>query len=648
MQKVRLLVFNTDVDVALDIVQRAGALEFHSTDIEEGAEPELTFPNAQLYPRVQHAIQFLNFYEPEVSLWKTLREGTRTQLTEAEISRYLSDTDAVSSIVDDLEEIQVEFAEKNEKERLLQEKYDVLEEWKNVPIKLSNLETKLTVTLLVKSFSATKENPVLKQVGDLCDENKIPCQITPVTEEYVAVTIEKEGDSISRLTSLLGEQSIEILTPPEGEETPDVEFVAISEALAKIKGEVALLHDQAEHFAKMHLNRLRLSSEVLKWQKDRFAVVNDAKSTQYTVVFDGWIKEESRAKIEAEFNEKEIAAVFSKLPLEDGEEPPVEIENSNLIEPFEAVTRLYGLPGYKDLDPTVFLAGFFFLFFGLSLTDVGYGLALVVASIFILTVCKVTKATRSFAKLLLFIGMATVLVGMLFGGYLGLDPSFLPESIQSLQKFDPIGNPLPVFYLALSLGVVQIMFGMVLKIYSDARNGQLVNGILDQGPWLSMFCIGILYILTSIGFVCIIPVEKISNLAIVSTVLILLASGRKGENILQKIISAVAGLYEGVSYFSDILSYSRLLALGLATSALAFAINLIAEMVSGVPYVGIILSAVVLFIGHVFTLAINTLGAFVHSARLQFVEFFGKFITGTGKEFSPLSRKERYITIDDD
>lgn len=648
MQKVRLLVFNTDVDAALDIVQRMRALEFHVTDMADGLEPEEVFPNARLYPRIQHAIQFLNFYESKVGLWQTLREGSQTMLTEAEISRQLSDTDAVASVIDDVEEMQVEFADKNEKERLLQEKYDLMKEWKDVPIKLSNLKTKLTITLLVKSYSATKENPVLKQIEDLCNENEIPCQITPVTEEYVAITVEKEGDSVSKLTTLLGEESIEIVTPPEGEETPDVEFVAISEALAKAKNEVALMHDQAEFIAKVHLKNLQLASEVLKWQKDRFAVVDDAKSTQFTVVFDGWLKKERREEIEAEFKEKEIAAVFSEMSLEEGEEPPVEIENSSMIQPFEVVTRLYGMPGYKDLDPTIFLAGFFFLFFGLSLTDVGYGLALVIASIFILTVCKVTKATRSFAKLLLFIGVATVLVGMLFGGYFGFDPSFLPEPLQALQKFDPIGNPLPVFYLALALGVVQIMFGMILKIYSDARNGQLITGILDQGPWLSMFCIGILYILTNVGYVNLMSVDKITNLAIVVTVIILLASGRKGDNIVQKFVSAVAGLYEGVSYFSDILSYSRLLALGLATSALAYAINLISGMLSGVPYVGIVLSAAILFMGHMFTLAINTLGAFVHSARLQFVEFFGKFITGTGKEFSPLSRKERYITIDDD
>ena len=143
-------------------------------------------------------------------------------------------------------------------------------------------------------------------------------------------------------------------------------------------------------------------------------------------------------------------------------------------------------------------------------------------------------------------------------------------------------------------------------------------------------------------------INQIGNLAIVGAVLIVLAAGRNGEGVFGKIIAAFLGLYAGVGFLSDILSYSRLLALGLATSALAFAVNLIASMVLGVPYIGFILAAVIFLIGHAFTLIINTLGAFIHSARLQFVEFFSKFIVGTGKEFTPLTRSEDYVTVGDD
>jgi V/A-type H+-transporting ATPase subunit I len=338
----------------------------------------------------------------------------------------------------------------------------------------------------------------------------------------------------------------------------------------------------------------------------------------------------------------------SELEPAAGEEPPVDIVNNAFIQPFEVVTRLYGMPGHRDLDPTLFLAGFFFLFFGLSLTDVGYGIFLMAVATIILTLFKVAPVVRTFAKLLLFMGLGSALVGLLFGGYLGIPPESLPSWLLAIQVFDPIGNPLPVFYLALGLGVFQVMVGMFLKIYSDYRNGELLNGILDQGPWLFVFFTAIAYLGVVTDYISFASTEQLINLIYVGLVMVVVASGRKGNTVLEKVQSAALSLYDSIGYFSDILSYSRLLALGLATTALAFAVNLIAEIVSGTPVVGPVLAIVVLVIGHLFTLAVNTLGAFIHSARLQFVEFFGKFIAETGREFKPLKRSAEHVVAVDE
>jgi len=163
-----------------------------------------------------------------------------------------------------------------------------------------------------------------------------------------------------------------------------------------------------------------------------------------------------------------------------------------------------------------------------------------------------------------------------------------------------------------------------------------------------VFCVAIAYLGVFTGYIDFATTDQLINLIYVGLVAVVLASGRKGQTILEKVQSAALSLYASIGYFSDILSYSRLLALGLATTALAFAVNLIAEIVSGTPYVGPVLAIVVLVIGHLFTLAVNTLGAFIHSARLQFVEFFGKFIAGTGREFKPLKRTALHVVVSDD
>ena len=371
-------------------------------------------------------------------------------------------------------------------------------------------------------------------------------------------------------------------------------------------------------------------------------------TTNSALVFEGWVKANKYSSITKDLEAADVAAVLEAIDPGE-EEPPVEIENGTWTEPFEVVTRLYGMPGHKDLDPTAFLAGFFFLFFGLSLTDVGYGFFLMIVALGLLFFAKVPRYIRTFAKLLFFMGLASASVGLLFGGYLGIAPEALPSWLLAIQLFDPIGNPLPVFYLALALGVFQIMVGMVLKIYSEYRNNRLMNGLLDQGPWLMMFFILISLLAATLGYITFISTEQIVNLIYVGIVVIVLASGRNGDTILAKVQSAALSLYDSIGYFSDILSYSRLLALGLATTALAFAVNLIAEIVSGsVPYLGPVLAILVLIIGHLFTLAVNTLGAFIHSARLQFVEFFGKFIGGTGRQFTPLARSEKHVVAIND
>lgn len=650
MQKVRLLVHSTDVDAALDIIQRVGAIEFYPTrQSSDTVAPELQYPHAQLLPRIQHTVHFLAPYAPKIGLWQTLREGSRIEITEKMVAEQLANTDVVMAVVEDLERLQVEFAETEEKIRHLEEQHDLLAEWKNLPIRLADLKTKRTVTLLVKGHQATENHPLKMIIARLCEEQQIPHIITEVSTETVALTLANDPLVLTKATGALESVDAEVIAPPEGTETAEVELAATSDRLAKARRDFALLVDQAEHFAITHYKSLRVAVEVLSWQHERYVVLGSGGTTKYTISMDGWLKRDERALLESEFERLGIAAGFGTLEVKEGEEPPVEIRNSPVVQPFEAVTRLYGMPGYTDLDPTVFLAGFFFLFFGLSLTDVGYGLFLMVASVIILLFFKVTKQTRLFAKLLLFVGFATVLIGALFGGYFGISPDLLPESLRRLQMFDPIGDPLPVFYLALSLGVLQVVAGLMIKIYSEYKNGRLIDGILDQGPWLFLFALGILYTLQMVGYVDILSTQQIINLSYVGVAMVAIASGRHGAGILGKMQSAAAALYSSIGYFSDILSYSRLLALGLATTALAFAVNLIASMIfNKESIITWIFAGLVLLVGHIFTLAVNTLGAFIHSARLQFVEFFGKFIVGTGREFKPLVRTQKHVIVIDE
>ncbi len=645
MQKIRLIVFSSDRGEVLSLVQKYGAIEFIGSDSEQQSD-SVKFDKNSLFSRIKAVINFIDPYYNKPGLWKSLRQGSSVEMKENDLKSFLSNSDVILKEISDIEQLQAELSETRVSIKQLEDRNNWLLQWKNLPLKLNQLETVKTKTILLQGRRSKEENK--EYLLSLLDTNEISSEVLTIGDREFAVIILK--NEVEKFNSLLDSEIFEAVSAQSGDYTPAEEIKKIQSELQAKKAKLSDIETKIKSFTQKNYKDLIVAHEIMSWKQGREDVLNKGQHSNYTIKLDGWINVDKRTKLESDFNKHGLAVVIQDLTPEEGEEPPVDVKNSSLVEPFELVTRLYGMPGYKDLDPTPFLSAFFILFFGMSLTDVGYGLFLAVVGTLILFAFKVSHPMRLFAKLLVYVGLATVVVGILFGGYLGFSPTFLPDWMQSWQKFDPIGEPLKVFYLSLILGVVHIAFGLMVKIYSEYRQGRLLSGIVGTGPWLLMFILGSLLLLVKFDYIKsdFLSESRIINLIYVDLVLIVLSGASQGKSWLQKIQSGASSLYDSVGYFSDILSYSRLLALGLSTTALAFAVNMIAEMVVDVPYVGFLLAGAILLVGHLFTLAVNTLGAFIHSARLQFVEFFGKFISGTGREFKPLARKYDNITIVDD
>jgi V/A-type H+-transporting ATPase subunit I len=655
MQKIQFAVHRTAVEPVLSVVQECGVIEFGErpifADQERAALQDIdtSFPNQYLLPRLQQAVQFLETYQKPQSLWSKLRHGTVHELKETQVAYHLQNVDVIQPVVHDAEALHQQLTVTQEELRVLREDLDLLTVWENLPYNLWELKTAYTNTWLISRTPHNESASLGDTLMSACTEYGIAdqihlevistdqCALTARVTEAVQTTVEAVCKSIDA----------DIVTLPATSATTIEEAIVERRTrVQELETHEASLHAQAESLSRENLRDLQIKSDILRWQRDRYHALENAVASESVVIFEGWANARSLPALQKRLQELDARCVVVPVTPDTDEEPPVEIENSPALQPFEVVTRLYGLPGHRDLDPTAFLAGFFFLFFGLSLTDVGYGVFLMTAALLILFVFKVSSTVRLFGKLLLFMGASSTLVGLLFGGYLGIAVENLPSWLRYLQQFDPIGNPLPVFYLALGLGVVQVMFGMLLKIVSEARNNRLLDGLLDQGPWLALFTSLIFYGVAYQGVWAGAYTEQFLWLTYLSIGGIVVTSARHGDSLLSMLKNSLLSLYNSIGYFSDILSYSRLLALGLATTALAFAVNLIAEIVyEAVPYVGAVFAFLVLIVGHLFTLAVNTLGAFIHSARLQFVEFFGKFISGTGRMFRPFAREQHYVSV---
>ena len=253
----------------------------------------------------------------------------------------------------------------------------------------------------------------------------------------------------------------------------------------------------------------------------------------------------------------------------------------------------------------------------------------------------------------MYAGIVTFILGVIFGGWAGITieqaPAFLKsvnadgETVFIGQKISALTNPLGVLILALALGFIQVLLGVYMKFVWMLKNVGKKEAFLDQFPWAYMLTVTGFTVLVAAGVLpeSLMGVAKI--LLYIGAGYIVLTQGRKKKNIILKFLSGVLGLYGLVSYFADVLSYSRLLALGLSTSIIALAVNTVAGLLVDIPYVGIVIAVLVIIIGHVFTIVINAFGAFIHSARLQFVEFFTKFLEGGGKPFQPLYKESKFV-----
>jgi len=372
-----------------------------------------------------------------------------------------------------------------------------------------------------------------------------------------------------------------------------------------------------------------------------------APATEYVVLLEGWVKRKDYERLEEIVGKFGASTVTEVLPGE-AEEIPVEIENRRVLRPFEVITRLYGMPRYLELDPTIYLAPFFAIFFGLCMTDAGYGLLMIAGSLYFL---KKVQGDKRFAMLMVICSVTTIIAGALTGGWFGdaiqlLNIPPLVKARAAILKFgfDPMVKPQIFFALALVIGYFQLQFGIAIAFFDKLLRKDFVGAVCEHlSLGLMLNCLAAYLFGGKVGIPE--PVRgMLLKAALVPAVVIFLLSHRQG-GWAGRLGMGFFNLFSTIFYIGDTLSYVRLMALGMVTAGFAAAINQMAQMAGQVKYFGFLLAILVLLGGHLFNIFISGLGAFVHTLRLQYVEFFPKFFEGGGKMFEPLVKRYRHIYI---
>lgn len=460
-------------------------------------------------------------------------------------------------------------------------------------------------------------------------------------KEFLYLILVSLNDETKDVVDALKQKGFTVVTFPEFTENAEKtmaqlhnQSAAIEEKIHGIEQQIAARCGQQKDIEWLH--------DELVIQRDQLAMRDRLPMTKRTFRVTGWIPEEC-----TDAAKKMLDAYSCYYRLDDPTEDdvvPVLLENNAFVTPFESVTEMYSLPDYHGLDATKWFSLFYACFFGMMLSDAGYGILLTVFTFVALRKYDLEGNMFKMMKLMNYCGISTIFWGAMFGGWFG-------NSVQAIAStffhsdaaikpiwFDPIQSPTKLLIFSLGLGIIHLFFGMGLDAMMKIKRGHFWDAVFDDFTWYMV--IG--------GFVMLIGLKGTAAqvgkyLLIAGFVLIILTGGRDRKGI-GKLIGGIGKAYNVTGLMSDIFSYARLLALGLATGVIAQVVNTIGTL--GGSGIGSAIAMVIVFvIGHIFNLAINALGAYVHTSRLQYIEFFGKFYEDGGEPFHPFHKDTKYIKI---
>lgn len=466
------------------------------------------------------------------------------------------------------------------------------------------------------------------------------------------VAICAHKDTEKELTSLLAEVDF-IRCTFDYEVTAETKIKECEEKLAALKTEREDILRKTYGYLNL-IPDLKVLYDYYTIELSKNTAIQGCPHTEKTFIMEGWVPAERCEELTKNVEDKcKYTEIFFRDPYDD-ENPPTLVKEPKLVKPFQGITDMFGVPGYRETDPNIFVAIFYFLIFGIMIGDAGYGLIMAIACFAYLKIAKPVKNSGMMIAMFGFCGISTVIWGALFGGWFsieGISGTFLGK----LTIFEPLNEPLKMFLLALAVGVVQIGTGFAINGVAQIKRKNIVEGILTNFGWV-LIMLGLLLLFPKI-MIFLNVVETAPKwfgvcstiglyTALVGAVMMLVGGAWGKKNPLKMLIGVFKSAYGSINVVSDLLSYSRLFGLGLTTGVIGLVINKLATIIVsqffGGLWVGWIIAVPVLLIGHAFNLGINLLGAYVHNSRLQYIEFFGRFYEGNGHAFKPLGSQTKY------
>lgn len=628
VQKIQILAY-TDVKVRLlSSLQEEGLIQLERADFEElelaAPSPEVSKIDFHL-DRLAYALDYLSQWQEKGFIKKLFSQ--KPQLERRKRGEILNSD--YFSIVEKIEELEAKKGELLSEIRFLEREQVFLFPIKNLELPIKSLSPTDSTEILLGWLPLSQ----LDAFQNMANEEPLWYEVINRGKRnaYIIIIFAKaEGSRLEQVFKELNFTPFFFSDPTlkmagEKDKVKEVRD-KIKAKIESRKGEVEALEEEGHHlFA--YREKLMLFYDVLFSEKEKISSSRLLGETDRVFYLEGWIRSSDLERLQSKLQPFQDFIEFYWRPPLPEENPPVILENPKSARPFEVITKLYGLPQRGSLDPTLWLAPFFFIFVGLCVSEAGYGLVVALLSFLYIKFAKPKGGLLQFSKLLCLLGISTVILGTLVGSWFGFP-------IRRLMILDPLQDPVSFLKLSLVLGFIQVWFGTFLNMISGLKNKLYLQSIFVQGGWLVLLPCLVLYILTKGSIWGVFTLIGASGIVFFAS---------PSRNPLARFFGGLYSLYDISRYLADILSYSRLLALGLATSVIAMVVDTLCQTALRIPWLGWLFAALIFVGGHSFNLGISFLGGFVHSMRLQFVEFFSKFFKSGGKPFKPFELESKYV-----
>ena len=663
MKKLTVLAHANDADAIVRRMLHLKCVEIQRTLPEAGELALERIESDEKQTEIRERIAHIEAAMPRLAKYSTRRGGLGRRVQRLDRAAFVADGRAERAYlaVERTLELKTRIDEITAEQTRNESAMQSLFPWLNYDAPLNEAGSAHTAMQLgscsVKLYNYEALEAAGAYVEDVSDDGKT---------QYFTVTYHKEDEEA--VTSALDKCAFLKVNFSDVTTTAQAAYDALEQRQAQLSDEMSKIVEKMMDLAES-LDDIEVLYDVEATNLNICLQKQKLYCTQNCIVLAGWMPEAAQERVLTGLSAFECACEISDP--EEGDVVPVLLKNNAFASTFEWVIEMYSYPKYGTFDPTFIMGIFYFLIFGLMFADVGYGLLLVLACFGGVKLLNPKEGLKRTLYMFGYCGISCMIMGVLFGGWFGDLPvaimnNFFPEFGGQAANtpighffnngvfFNPVSSSIPFLFVALGMGEVHLIAGMAVNMVQTWKKGKRLVAICENVPYWVMFAgIDMMAPLAAAGMISSEPLapateallQTLSGIGmyvmVAGLAMILFLKGIGEKTVFAWLIKGLGGLYSLISFASDLLSYSRILALGLVASVIAQVINMLTSMGSSGP-LGFIFMLIIMILGHGLNLAINLLGTFVHAARLQYIEFFGKFYEDGGESFKPVLPAEEY------